>query len=61
MKNCGHHFHTSIATKDFLGELVKIIGRRYEAPQAVQEKVLLLFQVNQQMPLMFLYLSNYLV
>ncbi|KAK7113820.1 TOM1-like protein 2 isoform X2 [Littorina saxatilis] len=44
VKNCGRRFHNCVATKDFLGELVKVIGPKYDPPQAVQEKVLQMIQ-----------------
>ena len=45
MKNCGKRFHVQIATKDFMAELVKVIGPKNDPPQGVQEKVLSLIQV----------------
>lgn len=48
MKNCERRFHCFVATKDFLQELVKIIGPKYDPPQAVQEKVLQMIQVWRQ-------------
>ena len=45
MKNCGRRFHVQVAHKDFLGELIKIIGPKNDPPQAVQEKILSLIQV----------------
>ena len=47
VKNCGRRFHNNVANKDFLGELVKVIGPKYDPPLAVQEKVLQMIQVNQ--------------
>ncbi|XP_025084068.1 TOM1-like protein 2 isoform X1 [Pomacea canaliculata] len=44
VKNCERRFHCFVATKDFLQELVKIIGPKYDPPQAVQEKVLQMIQ-----------------
>ncbi|XP_076448531.1 target of Myb1 membrane trafficking protein-like isoform X3 [Babylonia areolata] len=44
VKNCGWRFHVCVATKDFLQELVKVIGPKHDPPQAVQEKVLQLIQ-----------------
>ena len=46
MKNCGKRFHIQVANKDFLHELIKIIGPRNDPPQIVQEKVLSLIQVS---------------
>ena len=40
VKNCGKRFHVHVATKDFMGDLVKVIGPKYDPPQALQEKVL---------------------
>lgn len=44
VKNCGRRFHIQIANKDFLSDLVKVIGPKYDPPQALQEKVLSLIQ-----------------
>ncbi|XP_069125320.1 TOM1-like protein 2 isoform X2 [Argopecten irradians] len=44
VKNCGKRFHQHVANKDFLGDMVKIIGPKYDPPQALQEKVLCLIQ-----------------
>ncbi|XP_046544252.1 target of Myb protein 1-like isoform X4 [Haliotis rubra] len=44
VKNCGKRFHLQVANKDFLHELIKIIGPKNDPPQAVQEKVLSLIQ-----------------
>ena len=46
VKNCGKRFHIQMATKDFLGELIKIIGPKNDPPQIVQEKILSLIQVG---------------
>ena len=46
MKNCGRRFHIQVANKDFLNDMVKVIGPKYEPPPVVQEKVLSLIQVN---------------
>ncbi len=51
VKNCGRRFHAQVATKDFLGELIKIIGPKNDPPQAVQEKVLSLIQAGCRMSL----------
>lgn len=47
VKNCGRRFHIQLANKDFLSDLIKVIGPKYDPPQAVQEKVLSLIQVMQ--------------
>nr|XP_022315969.1 TOM1-like protein 2 isoform X4 [Crassostrea virginica] len=44
VKNCGRRFHIQLANKDFLSDLIKVIGPKYDPPQAVQEKVLSLIQ-----------------
>ncbi|KAK2169905.1 hypothetical protein LSH36_6g13051 [Paralvinella palmiformis] len=44
VKNCGRRLHIQIAHKDFLQEMVKIIGPKNDPPQVVQEKVLSLIQ-----------------
>lgn len=45
MKNCGKNFHVLVANKEFIQELVKLIGPKYDPPTAVQEKVLSLIQI----------------
>jgi hypothetical protein len=45
VKNCGKNFHLLVANKDFIQELVKLIGPKYDPPTAVQEKVLTLIKV----------------
>lgn len=44
-KNCGKAFHVLVATKEFIQELVKLIGPKNDPPPIVQEKVLSLIQV----------------
>src|SRR5699024_10222339 len=44
VKNCGKRFHMLVTNKDFVGELVKLIGPKNDPPPAVQEKVLSLIQ-----------------
>lgn len=44
VKNCGRRFHVQIAHKDFLNDMVKVIGPKYDPPQALQEKVLSMIQ-----------------
>lgn len=44
VKNCGKRFHVLVCTKDFIQELVKLIGPKNDPPTAVQEKVLMLIQ-----------------
>ncbi|XP_019893439.1 TOM1-like protein 2 isoform X3 [Musca domestica] len=45
VKNCGKAFHVLVAQKDFIQELVKLIGPKNDPPLIVQEKVLNLIQV----------------
>ncbi|XP_073842533.1 TOM1-like protein 2 isoform X3 [Musca autumnalis] len=45
VKNCGKAFHVLVAQKDFIQELVKLIGPKNDPPLVVQEKVLNLIQV----------------
>lgn len=45
VKNCDSRFHHLIAQKEFVQELVKLIGPKFDPPQVVQEKVLSLIQV----------------
>ncbi|XP_035224423.1 TOM1-like protein 2 [Stegodyphus dumicola] len=44
VKNCGRRFHLLVSQKDFIMELVKLIGPKNDPPTAVQEKVLSLIQ-----------------
>ncbi|GIY03625.1 TOM1-like protein 2 [Caerostris extrusa] len=44
VKNCKRRFHLLITQKDFILELVKLIGPKNDPPTAVQEKVLSLIQ-----------------
>ncbi|XP_045123962.1 TOM1-like protein 2 isoform X10 [Portunus trituberculatus] len=44
VKNCGKRFHVHACSKDFVQELVKLIGPKNEPPPSVQEKVLSLIQ-----------------
>ncbi|KAH9498384.1 TOM1-like protein 2 [Bulinus truncatus] len=44
VKNCGRRFHIQVASKDFLHDLIKIIGPKNDPPQIVQEKVLSMIQ-----------------
>lgn len=46
MKNCGKRFHVQVANKDFLHDIVKIIGPKNNPSEQVQEKVLSLIQVG---------------
>ncbi|XP_064640380.1 TOM1-like protein 2 isoform X2 [Lineus longissimus] len=44
VKNCGKRFHVQVANKDFLHDIVKIIGPKNNPSEQVQEKVLSLIQ-----------------
>ncbi|XP_005103052.1 TOM1-like protein 2 isoform X2 [Aplysia californica] len=44
VKNCGRRFHIQVVNKDFLHDLIKIIGPKNDPPQVVQEKVLSMIQ-----------------
>ena len=44
VKNCGHRFHLLSSQKDFIHELVKLIGPKNEPPVQLQERVLRLVQ-----------------
>ncbi|XP_046644061.1 TOM1-like protein 2 isoform X1 [Daphnia pulicaria] len=44
VKNCGRRFHILVCSKDFVQELVKLIGPRNDPPTDLQEKVLTLIQ-----------------
>ncbi|PAV58809.1 hypothetical protein WR25_11894 [Diploscapter pachys] len=44
VKNCDRRFHVLICNKDFVQDLVKLIGPKFDAPQIVQERVLSLIQ-----------------
>lgn len=45
VKNCSKVFHSLVAQKEFIQELVKLIGPKNDPPAAVQEKVLNLIQI----------------
>lgn len=45
VKNCGKAFHMLVANKEFIQDLVKLIGPKNDPPTAVQEKVLNLIQI----------------
>lgn len=45
VKNCGKALHVLVANKEFIQELVKLIGPKNDPPAIVQEKVLNLIQV----------------
>ncbi|XP_022212899.2 TOM1-like protein 2 isoform X2 [Drosophila obscura] len=45
VKNCGKAFHVLVAQKDFINELVKLIGPKNDPPAVMQEKVLSLIQI----------------
>lgn len=44
VKNCGKAFHVLVSNKEFIQELVKLIGPKNDPPAVVQEKVLNLIQ-----------------
>ncbi|CAD1469874.1 unnamed protein product, partial [Heterotrigona itama] len=44
VKNCGKRFHALACSREFVQELVKLIGPKNEPPTVVQEKVLSLIQ-----------------
>ncbi|CAK1586010.1 unnamed protein product [Parnassius mnemosyne] len=44
VKNCGKSFHILVCNKEFISELVKLIGPKNDPPTVVQEKVLSLIQ-----------------
>lgn len=45
VKNCGKAFHALVANKEFIQDLVKLIGPKNDPPAVVQEKVLNLIQI----------------
>ncbi|RCN46171.1 VHS domain protein [Ancylostoma caninum] len=45
VKNCGHNFHVLVCSKDFVQDLVKLIGSKFDTPQIIHERVLSLIQV----------------
>lgn len=45
VKNCGKPFHLLVSNKEFIQELVKLIGPKNDPPAIVQEKVLSLIQI----------------
>ncbi|KAK5982997.1 Target of Myb protein 1 [Trichostrongylus colubriformis] len=44
VKNCGHNFHVLVCSKDFVQDLVKLIGSKFDTPQIIHERVLSLIQ-----------------
>ncbi|XP_063363254.1 TOM1-like protein 2 [Cydia amplana] len=44
VKNCSKSFHVLVCNKEFISELVKLIGPKNDPPTVVQEKVLSLIQ-----------------
>ncbi|KAH9424812.1 TOM1-like protein 2 [Dermatophagoides pteronyssinus] len=44
VKNCGKRFHILVSSKDFIQDLVKLIGPKNDPPAEIQEKVLSLIQ-----------------
>ncbi|CAJ0584643.1 unnamed protein product, partial [Mesorhabditis spiculigera] len=44
VKNCDHRFHVLVCSKDFIQDLVKLVGPKFDAPQIIQERVLSLIQ-----------------
>lgn len=44
VKNCGKRFHAAACSREFVQELVKLIGPKNEPPAEVQNKVLSLIQ-----------------
>jgi len=44
VKNCGKRFHSQLAHKDFIQEMIKIISPKNDPPTVVQEKILALIQ-----------------
>ncbi|XP_013172206.1 PREDICTED: target of Myb protein 1 [Papilio xuthus] len=44
VKNCGKSFHVLVCNKEFISDLVKLIGPKNDPPTVVQEKVLSLIQ-----------------
>ncbi|GMR60668.1 hypothetical protein PMAYCL1PPCAC_30863 [Pristionchus mayeri] len=44
VKNGNHRFHVLACNKDFILDLVKLIGPKFDAPQIIQERVLSLIQ-----------------
>ncbi|XP_068148438.1 TOM1-like protein 2 isoform X2 [Drosophila tropicalis] len=45
VKNCGKAFHVLVSQKDFINDLVKLIGPKNDPPAIMQEKVLSLIQI----------------
>lgn len=44
VKNCDQRFKALVCQRDFINDLIKLIGAKYDAPQIVQERVLGLIQ-----------------
>lgn len=45
VKNCGKAFHQLVAQKDFINDLIKLIGPKNEPPAELQDRVLSLIQI----------------
>lgn len=44
VKNCNQRFKALVCQKEFVNDLVKLIGAKFDAPQIIQERVLSLIQ-----------------
>ncbi|KAI1725613.1 VHS domain-containing protein [Ditylenchus destructor] len=44
VKNCNQRFKALVCQKDFVNDMVKLIGAKFDAPQIIQERVLSLIQ-----------------
>lgn len=44
VKNCGHNFHVLVCSKEFVQDLVKLIGSKFDTPQIIHERILALIQ-----------------
>lgn len=45
VKNCNQRFKAFACQREFVNEMVKLIGSKFDAPQIIQERVLSLIQV----------------
>lgn len=58
VKNCDIRFHELVCQKDFVNELVRLLGPKFDAPQVIQEHVLGLIQVTYLTVLIYIHYST---
>lgn len=57
VKNCDNRFHELVCQKDFINELVRLLGPKFDAPQVIREHVLGLIQVVYPIVLIYIHYS----